>query len=319
MAVTVVIVSIISFIIIQLPPGDYLSLLEGQLRDERMTQDQIQGVLKAVEERFGLGEPKYVQYWRWVSGILRGDMGYSMTQMKSVNELLSERLILTMAISVGTLLFTLVVSVPIGIYSAVRQYSPGDYILTVIGFIGLATPNFLLALILLFVAVVFFGASSVGGLFSPQYVLAPWSLARVLDLLKHLWVPVIVVGTSGTAATIRVMRARMLDNLGEPYIRTARMKGIGESRVIFKHALRVAINPIITSLGMSLPAIISGATITSIVLALPTTGPLLLNALLGEDMYLASTILLILTVALVVGNFLADLALAWVDPRIRLE
>ena len=226
MAVTVIIVSIISFIIIQLPPGDYLSLLEQRLMEERLTDEQIEGIVKVVKERFGLGEPKYIQYWIWVSGILQGDLGYSMSYMKSVNELLSERLILTMAISLGTLIFTMVVAIPIGIYSAVRQYSMGDYFFTLIGFIGLATPNFLLALVILFIAVIFFGASSVGGLFSTQYILAPWSLAKVWDLLKHLWVPVIVVGTSGTAGTIRVMRAKMLDGLGEPYIQTARMKGL---------------------------------------------------------------------------------------------
>jgi len=215
MVLIMFLVSILGFIIIQLPPGDYLSVLQHELEEQRLTEEQIRGTLRAVEERFGLGRPFYVQYYIWMSGFFKGDLGYSMTMMRSVNELIGERIILTILISFTTLVFAFAVSIPIGIYSAVRKYSIGDYIFTFIGFIGLATPNFLLALILMFVAVTVFHAGSIGGLFSQQYIAAPWSIAKALDLIKHLWLPVIIVGTSGTAGTIRVVRARMLDTLGE--------------------------------------------------------------------------------------------------------
>ena len=319
MAITMILVSIVSFVIIELPPGDFLTVLQNQLQSQQMSNEQIEGTLKVYKERFGLDQPIHVRYLKWVFGLLRGDLGYSMMMSNKVGILIGERIALTLLLSVATLIFTMAVSVPIGIYSAIRQYSAGDYLFTFIGFIGLAIPDFLLALILLFVVVTVFGASGVGGLFSSEYITAPWSFGKALDLIKHLWLPVIIVGTSGAAGTIRVMRARMIDALGEPYVQTARMKGLAEARVVLVHALKVAINPIITSLGLSLPGIISGATIVSVVLVLPTVGPLLLNALLAEDMYLACTILLLLTMALVVGNFFADLALAWIDPRIRYD
>lgn len=316
MVLVLFVVSIVSFIAIELPPGDYLTILQAQLEEQQVTREQIEGTLKAMKERFSLDQPSYIRYFRWISGVMRGDFGYSFYMRDKVGKLIRGRIVLTMVISILTLIFTLIVAIPIGVYSAVHQYAASDYFFTFLGFIGLAIPNFLLALVVLFITVVVFGATSVGGLFSPEYILVSWSVPKVIDLLKHLWLPVLIVGTAGTAATTRVVRAKMLDTLGEPYIQTARMKGISERRVILKHALRVAINPVITGVGLSFPRIISGATITAIVLTLPTTGPLLLRALMAEDMYLACSMLLLLTFALVIGNFLADLTLAWLDPRI---
>jgi peptide/nickel transport system permease protein len=318
MVLVLIIVSMVSFIIIELPPGDYLTRLRAQLEQEQaLTEEQIRGQLAFINERYGISDPFHIRYWRWISGILQGDLGYSFAYGRDIATLIGSRFFLTIVISSFTVVFTFVVAVPIGVYSAVRQYSMGDYIATVIGFVGLATPNFLLALILQFVSVFVFGAVSVGGLFSPRYITAAWSWAKIVDLLKHMWLPVVIIGTAGTAGMIRVVRGQMLNILGEPYIATALMKGVSRRRVVVKHALRSALNPVVSSLGMSLPRIISGATVTGIVLNLPTTGPLLIGSLLQEDMYLACTILMMLTGALVVGNFLADLVLAWLDPRIR--
>ena len=311
--------SIISFIAVELPPGDYASVLRGQLQAERIPPAQIEAQVRPIIERFALNKPLPVRFWRWFSSIITFDFGYSMVMNQSIADLLSERLLLTMVVSLSTLIFIMTVGIAIGMFSAVKQYSGWDYLFTVVGFIGMATPNFLLALIILFVSVMVFGSTSVGGLFSAEYLFAPWSLAKLLDFLKHIWVVVVIIGTAGTAGTIRVMRSQMLDVLSEPYIDTARMKGLSSAQVYFKHGLRVAINPIISSIGLSFPGIISGATIVSLVLLLPLIGPLLLNALMSEDMYLASTIIVLLTFALVIGNFLADLTLAWLDPRIRLE
>ena len=311
--------SIISFIAVELPPGDYASVLRGQLQAERIPPAQIEAQVRPIIERFALNKPLPVRFWRWLSSIITFDFGYSMVMNQSIADLLSERLLLTMVVSLSTLIFIMTVGIAIGMFSAVKQYSGWDYLFTVVGFIGMATPNFLLALIILFVSVMVFGSTSVGGLFSAEYLFAPWSLAKLLDFLKHIWVVVVIIGTAGTAGTIRVMRSQMLDVLSEPYIDTARMKGLSSAQVYFKHGLRVAINPIISSIGLSFPGIISGATIVSLVLLLPLIGPLLLNALMSEDMYLASTIIVLLTFALVIGNFLADLTLAWLDPRIRLE
>ncbi len=311
--------SIVSFIVVELPPGDYSTVLRGQLEAERLAPEQIEAQVRPVIERFALDKPVPVRFWRWFSSIITFNFGYSMVMKQPIADLLNERLALTMAVSFVTLVFIMVVGIAIGMFSAVKQYSGWDYLFTVIGFIGMATPNFLLALIILFVSVMVFGSTSVGGLFSAEYLFAPWSWAKVVDFLKHIWVVVVIIGTAGTAGTIRVMRAQMLDVLSEPYMDTARMKGLSSAKVYFKHGLRVAINPIVSSIGLSFPGIISGATIVSLVLLLPLVGPLLLDALMSEDMYLASTIIVLLTFALVVGNFLADLTLAWLDPRIRLE
>jgi peptide/nickel transport system permease protein len=316
MIVTLFFVSVVGFIIINLPPGSYIDVYRAQLEAQGTptTERQLQGVIN----QYALDQPLYIQYWKWISGFVRGDFGRSFQYNRDVSELIWERLGLTMLISIAALIFTWAVAIPIGIYSATHQYSIGDNLFTFIALIGLSIPNFLLALIIMVIAALGFG-QSVGGLFSPEYVDAPWSLGRVIDLLKHLWIPVVVVGMSGTAGLMRIMRGNLLDVLKMAYITSARAKGLKERRVIYGHALRNAIHPLIMILGASLPQIISGATIVSMVLSLPTTGPLYFAALRQQDMYLAGTFLVFLAGMLVVGNFLADLLLAWVDPRIRFE
>jgi peptide/nickel transport system permease protein len=314
---TLIVISMISFAIIQLPPGDYLSALIAQLASSGESIENAQII--ALRERYGLDEPIWVQYWKWISGIvLRGDFGMSFEWGRPVSEMIWERMGLTVLISLVTLIFVWMVSLPIGIYSAVRQYSFGDYAFTLIGFIGLATPNFMLALILMYVAFAAFG-QSVGGLFSPEYIEAEWSRARVWDLIGHLWIPVIVIGTSGMAALIRIMRANLLDELYKPYVMTARAKGMSEWRLILDYPVRVALNPFVSTLGWILPSLVSGAVIVSVVLSLPTTGPLLLKSLVSQDMYLAGTIILLLSVLTVVGTLISDILLAWLDPRIRYQ
>ena len=246
-------------------------------------------------------------------------MGYSMQHNRPASELMGERLSLTIWISVATLVFMFIIAVPIGMLSAIKQYSGWDHSFTFLALLGVSVPSFITALVFLLLSVTLLGATTVAGLFSPEYVTAKWSWAKLVDMLKHVWIILFIVGLGDTAGTIRVMRARMLDTLGEPYIDTARMKGLSSAKIYFRHALRVAINPIISSIGMRFPQIISGSTIVAIVLTLPLIGPLLLDALLGEDVYLACSILVVLTLALVIGNFLADLGLAWLDPRIRFE
>ncbi|MCX5872152.1 MAG: ABC transporter permease [Deltaproteobacteria bacterium] len=311
---TLVAISIISFVIIQLPPGDFLTTYVAQLSASGETVDQAE--LEALKTRFGLDEPLYMQYLKWAWNFIHGDFGHSFEWNKPVSELIGERLSLTVLISVCTLLFTWAVSVPIGIYSAVRQYSWLDYFLTVLGFIGLATPNFLLALVLLWVSYAYLGLS-IGGLFSPDYAEAPWSLAKVLDLMKHLWVPVVIVGLGHTAKFIRIIRGNLLDELRKPYVVTARAKGLSETRLILKYPVRIAINPLVSTIGWTLPELVSGIAITAVVLNLPTTGPLLLSALLSQDMQLAGTFIMFLSSLTVVGTLVSDILLAWVDPRIR--
>lgn len=314
MVPTLIAISIISFVIIQLPPGDFLTTYVAQLSASGETVDQAE--LEALKTRFGLDEPMYIQYLKWAWNFIHGDFGHSFEWNKPVSELIGERLSLTVLISVCTLLFTWAVSVPIGIYSAVRQYSWLDYFLTVLGFIGLATPNFLLALVLLWVSYAYLGLS-IGGLFSPNYAEAPWSFAKVLDLMKHLWVPVVIVGLAHTAKFIRIIRGNLLDELRKPYVVTARAKGLSETRLILKYPVRVAINPLVSTIGWTLPELVSGIAITAVVLNLPTTGPLLLSALLSQDMQLAGTFIMFLSSLTVVGTLVSDILLAWVDPRIR--
>lgn len=311
---TLIAISIISFTIIQLPPGDFLTTYVAQLSASGETVDQSE--LDALRERFGLDQPMYIQYLKWAWNFVHGDFGHSFEWNKPVSELIGERLGLTVLISICTLIFTWVVSVPIGIYSAVRQYSWMDYILTIFGFIGLATPNFLLALVLLWVSYAYFGLS-IGGLFSPHFADAPWNFAKVIDLLEHLWVPVVIVGLSHTAKFIRIIRGNLLDELRKPYVVTARAKGLSETRLIFKYPVRVAINPLVSTIGWTLPELISGIAITAVVLNLPTTGPLLLRALMSQDMQLAGTFIMFLSSLTVVGTLISDILLAWVDPRIR--
>ncbi len=311
---TLIAISIISFIIIQLPPGDFLTTYVSQLSASGETVDQAE--LEALKERFGLDEPLYKQYLKWAMNFLQGDFGHSFEWNKPVSELIGERLSLTVIISICTILFTWAISLPIGIYSAVRQYSWMDYFLTVIGFIGLATPNFLFALVMLWVSYAYLGLS-IGGLFSPEYAEAPWSFAKVFDLFKHLWIPVVIVGTSHTAKFIRIIRGNLLDELRKPYVTTARAKGLSETHLILKYPVRVAINPLVSTIGWTLPELVSGIAITAVVLNLPTTGPLLLSALLSQDMQLAGTFIMLLSSLTVVGTLLSDILLAWVDPRIR--
>jgi peptide/nickel transport system permease protein len=314
---TLFLISIVSFIIIQLPPGDYLTSLVATMASTGETVDRA--ALVALEQRYGLGQPVYVQYWKWISGILlRGDFGQSFEWNQPVSALIWGRLALTFVLSLATLLFTWFVAFPIGIYSAVRQYSIGDYITTVIGYIGLAIPNFLLALVMMYISFKYFN-QSVGGLFSPEYQDAPWSFAKVLDMLAHLWIPVVIIGTAGTAGLIRIMRANLLDELHKPYVVTARAKGLPEYKLLLKYPVRVALNPFISTLGWTLPTLVSGAALISIVLSLPTTGPLLLRALMSQDMYLAGSFILMLSTLTVIGTLISDILLAWLDPRIRYE
>ena len=316
MFVVLLILSVVSFVLIQLPPGDYLTSIIMRLRAQGT--DVSEEMIAAYTKRYGLDLPLTTQFFRWFSGIFRGDFGMSFQYNKPVAELIGQRLALTIAVSMFTLLFTYIVSIPIGIYSATHQYSAGDYLFTTLGFVGLATPNFLLALILMFFFNKQFGIS-IGGLFSPELRLEPWSLAKFWDMIKHLPVPIIVVGTAGTAALIRVMRGTLLDELRKQYVITARAKGVRELKVLVRYPVRVALNPVISTVGWILPAIVSGGTITAVVLDLPTTGPLLLQALLNQDMYLAGSFVMLLAVLTVVGTFLSDILLVAVDPRIRFE
>ena len=311
---TLLIVSIIAFAVIQLPPGDFLASLISSAVE---TVDQAQ--VDALRQRYGLDEPVYVQYWKWISGIItKGDFGDSFEWNRPVSDLIWERLGLTMVISLITLAFVWVVSIPIGIYSAVKKYTVGDYIVTVIGFIGLAIPNFLLALVLMYIAFRYFG-QSVGGLFSPDYIDAEWSLDRVIDLLSHIWLPVIILGTAGTAALIRVMRANLLDELSKLYVDAARARGLSEVRLLFKYPVRVALNPLVSAMAWIFPALVSGSAITSIVLNLQTTGPLLYRSLQSQDMYLAGSLILLVSVLTIMGTLVSDILLAWIDPRIQLQ
>ena len=309
-------VSIVSFVIIQLPPGDYLTTLVTNLRSRGILVGEEE--LQTLERRYGLDQPLYAQYAKWIWNFLHGDFGRSFQWNEPVSVLIAERLPLTVLISVLTLLFIYAVAIPIGIYSATHQYSVGDYAVTVVGFTGLAIPNFLLALILMLFFLRVFGISA-GGLFSPEFELAPWSFAKVVDLIKHLPIPIIVIGTAGTAGMIRVMRGTLLDELRKQYVVTARAKGVSERVLLFKYPVRIAINPIISTVGWTLPAIVSGETIVAIVLSLPTTGPLLYRALIAQDMYLAGSLIMFLSFLTVIGTLISDLLLVWVDPRIRYE
>ncbi|GIK75258.1 MAG: ABC transporter permease [Chloroflexota bacterium] len=310
-------VSIVAFIIIQLPPGDYLTTLVASMASQGETVDPA--ALEALRNRYGLGEPIWVQYFKWMSNIfLRGDFGQSFEWNQPVASLIWNRLFLSFMLSLSTLLFVWAVALPVGIYSAVRQYSLGDYAFTFLGFIGLAIPNFLLALLLMYIGFRFFG-QSVGGLFSPEYQEAPWSWAKFVDMLSHLWIPIVIIGTAGTASLIRIMRANLLDELRKPYVVTARAKGLPEHQVILRYPVRVALNPFVSTIGWVLPALISGEAITAIVLSLPTTGPLLLRALMSQDMYLAGSFILMLSTLTIIGTLLSDVLLALLDPRIRLE
>lgn len=315
MIVSLFAISLLSFIVIELPPGDYLTLHIQQLRLSGMKIDDA--LIKSLEAQYGLGQPFLVRYTKWITGIIfRGDFGRSFAWREGVSTLIMMRLPYTVGLSVLTLLFTYLVSIPIGIYSATHQYSLTDYVATVFGFIGMATPSFLLALFLMYWLFILFDIPA-GGLFSDIYRDAPWSWGKLVDLLKHLIVPVIVVGMAGTAANIRTLRATLLDELNMDYVETARVKGLKEGKLIMKYPVRVALNPMWSTIGFLLPLIISGATIVDVVLNLPTVGPLLLDSLQSQDMYLAGSLIFILTFLTLVGTFVSDIILAISDPRIR--
>jgi len=313
---TVWAISVLSFAIIQLPPGDYVTSYIAQMASmgSMVTDEEAQN----LRIQYGLGQPIYVQYLKWMRLVVVGDFGFSMEWRRPVTEVIGDRLWLTVVVSVAALILTWALALPIGIYSAVRQYSVGDYVATFIGFIGLAVPNFLLALVILYFGFTLFNAN-VGGLFSPEFQDAPWGAGRAWDLVKHLPVPALILGLAGTAQQIRIMRANLLDELRKPYVVTARSKGLTEARVILKYPVRVALNPFASTIGYTLPYIVSGSIIVSLVLSLPTVGPLLLRALISQDMFLAGTIVLLLGVMTVIGTLISDILLVWVDPRIRLE
>ncbi len=313
---TLLIISMLVFIIIQLPPGDYLEsyIAELQSQGESVDQDKI----KFLRQEYGLDKPFHEQYLVWVTGMFQGDFGYSFEYDLPVREVVGNRMFLTILISLATILFTWIIAFPIGIYSATHQYSWGDYGLSFLGFIGLATPNFLLALVMLYLANVYFGVS-IGGLMASEYIDQPWSWGKIQSVLAHLWIPVIVIGTSGTAGMIRRLRANLLDELEKQYVVTARAKGMKESKLVRKYPLRMALNFFIADIGSLLPSVISGAEITAVVLSLPTTGPMLLAALQSQDMYLAGSFLMFLAMLTVIGVLVSDLLLVALDPRIRLQ
>lgn len=312
---TLFVISIICFAIIQLPPGDYVTSYIAALQASGETVSVEEA--EALRQQFHLDDPMVVQYFRWVGGLVTGDLGMSMEWNRPVRELIGERIMLTIAVSLCTIVFTWALAIPVGILSAVKQYSVFDYSFTLLGYVGLATPNFLLALVFMYVAISWFGTDPTG-LFSPEYETAPWSIGKLIDLLQHIWIPVIIIGTAGTAGLIRILRGNLLDELKKAYVITARAKGLPYWKVILKHPVRVAINPLISTIGWLLPAIVSGSVITAVVLNLPTTGPLLLRALMNQDMYLAGSMVMLLSTLTIVGTLISDLLLAWLDPRVRM-
>ncbi|WP_176086721.1 ABC transporter permease [Martelella sp. HB161492] len=312
---TLIVVSFISFIIIQLPPGDYVTAYAAELRNggEYITAAQED----LIRTQLGLNDPILVQYFRWIGNILlHGDFGQSFHWNAPVSDLIWNRLALTLLLSSLSLVFTWIIAIPIGVYSAQRQYSLLDYVFTVFGFLGKGIPDFLLALILMWIGFAWFNLD-VGGLISPSFQGTPFSMAKVVNILSHVWIPIVVLATGGAAGLIRVMRANMLDELGKPYVETAYAQGLSERQVVWGYPVRVALNPFISTVGWALPALFSGDIITAVVLNLPTTGPLMLQALKMQDMYLAGAFILILSVFTVIGTLLSDILLAWSDPRIR--
>ena len=309
-------VSVVTFVVIQLPPGDYLSTYISRL--EQAGQDLSDEEVDKLRQQYGLDLPLTSRYFKWFGQVLRGEFGFSFDWQQPVRDIIGERLALTFTIAILSAVFTFAVAIPIGIYSATHQYSLIDYVVSFIGFIGLAIPNFMLALILLYIAWKGYGLN-LTGLFSPQYLDAPWSLAKIGDLLLHLPIPIIVVGTAGTAGLIRVLRGTLLDELNKQYVITARSKGVGEVKLLFKYPVRVALNPIVSGLAWLFPALISSGTITAWVLGLPTAGPMMLRALITQDTFLSATLLMFVTILTVIGTTVSDVLLVMVDPRIRME
>ena len=307
--------SIISFVIIQLPPGDYVTSYVAQLEatGNVVTQQEAEN----MRRQYGLNRPMYVQYAKWMGRMVRGNFGFSMEWQQPVKKLIGEPLLLTVVLVIASLLLTWIIAFPISIYSAVRQYSIGDYTFTFLGLVGIAIPRFLLALIVMYTGFRYLGIN-VGGLFSSEYVHATWSMGRVWDLLKHLWLPAIILASTGTGRLIRIMRANLLDELRKPYVLTARARGLSEWHVVLKYPVRLALNPFVSTLGQAFPLVMSGSIIISVVLSLPTVGPLLLRALIAQDMFLAGTIILLTGLITVVGTLVSDILLVWIDPRIRM-
>ena len=313
---TLAVISVIIFTVIQLPEGDIVSSTLDRLQAQGV--DVTEEYVQNLRAQYNLDKPLVLQYFYWAGNFLTGDMGYSYLFSRPVNELVWERLGYTLSITVSALLFTWLVALPIGIYSAVRQYSLGDYVMTTVALVGLATPPFLLALIFMHIGFEWFGVST-GGLFSPEFEDAAWSWARVADLLSHMWLPMVIVGLGAAAFTMRILRANLLDELNKPYVVTARAKGVRPWKLVLKYPVRIAINPFISNIGLMLPSLVSGEALVSLVMGLPTIGPLLLQALLNQDMFLAGSLLMWLAILTVVGILLSDVLLAWVDPRIRFE
>ncbi|MBN1890855.1 MAG: ABC transporter permease [Thermoflexales bacterium] len=311
------VVSLVTFAIIQLPPGDYATSYLANLAAQG---DQVsRAAAESLRQAYGLGQPLPIQYVKWMYGILtRGDLGMAFELGQPVSRVIWERVWLTVALSLGSVFITWALAFPIGIYSAVKQYSLGDYVFTFIGFIGIAAPGFLLALVVMYIQFKYFG-QTLGGLFSSEYVNAPWSMARVVDLIQHLWLPVLILAFGGTAELIRIMRANLLDEMHKPYVITARAKGLPEWKVLLTYPVRLASNPFVSTIGWTLPYLVSGSIILSVVMNLPTTGPMLLRALRVQDMYLAGALILILSVLTIFGTLLSDILLAWLDPRIRYQ
>jgi peptide/nickel transport system permease protein len=314
-AITVMAITLVTFGILHLPPVDFVTAYAAQAAASGSAISPAEA--DAMRLAYGLNQPLWVQYWKWLSMVMHGDFGRSFEYGRPVTEVIGDRLWLTVLLSLGAVVVTWGLALPIGIYSAVRQYSIGDYIFTFVGFIGLAVPNFLLALVIMYFGLRWFDIR-VGGLFSPDQQLAPWTWTKVADLLNHLPVPVLILALAGTAQLVRIMRANLLDELRRPYVVTARARGLAERRVIMKYPVRAALNPFASTIGYLLPFMVSGSIIISVVLSLPTVGPLLLRSLLSQDMLLASTIILLLGVLTVIGTLVSDLLLMWIDPRIRL-
>jgi peptide/nickel transport system permease protein len=308
--------SLVVFALVQAPPGDFLTSYVSMLAASGSTVDQAQ--VEALKIQFGLDQPFHVQYLKWVQNLLKGDLGLSLEYQRPNVELIGDYLLLTVLLALFSFVFTWVMAIPAGIYSATHPRSTLDYVLTLLNYVGVATPNFMLALILMWWAFSRLGIS-ITGLFSPEYVQAPWSMARFVDLLRHIWLPMIVLGIAGTARLTRIMRANLLDELNKPYVVTARAKGLSEWRLVLKYPVRVAINPLVSTIGWYLPQLFSGSLIVATVMNLPNIGPLLLRSLVSQDMYLAGAILMIYCFLTIVGTLISDILLAWLDPRIRME
>ncbi len=317
MIVSVFLMTMVAFILIELPPGDYVTMMISQLQISGETVDEAR--IASLKAQYGYDQPIFVRYGIWMKNIItKGDFGQSFQWKDSVANIISTRLPYTVLISLTTLIITYIIAIPIGVYSAIKQYSIGDYIVTILGFIGIAVPSFLLALVMMYYMFTAFGFSP-GGLFSPEFQNAPWSFAKVGDLCSHMIVPIIVTGTAGTASLIRTLRATLLDELTKDYVDTARVKGMAEGKLLAKYPVRIAMNPMISTIGWLLPSIVSGETVVSIVLNLPTMGPVLFTALQSQDVYLAGGIVLLLTILTIIGTFLSDILLAYSDPRIRFD